>query len=240
MNSASRRCHRKWATLAVSVPMLAALGAWLLWFRENPAESGGRSPGKPRVRILPGGDDAGGPLTRRPQALAKEAALPADNEVLVAAFRRNEAEVAARSLRNSVVQFIIDYGHFPGPVSAKQGTDCVSDTSAAGGLIHILAGRDDVQNTRHTDYVDDLREAMLEKGMRKDGLVRGKESTALVDPWGNYYAIALDLDGNETLDNPRPKAEPAHIYQRVLVWSAGPDGDFATWEDNITSWEVKP
>lgn len=26
------------------------------------------------------------------------------------------------------------------------------------------------------------------------------------------------------------------LDEPILVWSAGPDGDFDTWEDNVTSW----
>jgi len=31
-------------------------------------------------------------------------------------------------------------------------------------------------------------------------------------------------------------ATSAFLPETILVWSAGPDGDFDTWADNIKSW----
>ncbi len=60
---------------------------------------------------------------------------------------------------------------------------------------------------------------------------------AFVDPWGQPYEYELDLDGDGQCAHPYEESETALIPGRVIVWSAGPDKDYATWEDNVTSWE---
>ncbi len=56
----------------------------------------------------------------------------------------------------------------------------------------------------------------------------------LWDPWGNLYRVQFETDGIEGIEDP---SSPGHIVpETILVWSAGPDGDFATWEDNPKSW----
>jgi len=60
---------------------------------------------------------------------------------------------------------------------------------------------------------------------------------AFVDPWGMPFEYQVDLDGDGQCAHPYEESETALIPGRVIVWSAGPDKDYATWEDNVTSWE---
>ncbi len=60
---------------------------------------------------------------------------------------------------------------------------------------------------------------------------------AFVDPWGMPFEYQVDLDGDGQCAHPNEESETALIPGRVIVWSAGPDKDYATWEDNVTSWE---
>jgi len=60
---------------------------------------------------------------------------------------------------------------------------------------------------------------------------------AFVDPWGKPYEYQVDLDGDGQCAHPNQDSDTAFIQGRVIVWSAGPDKDYATWEDNVTSWE---
>ncbi|MEZ5325726.1 MAG: hypothetical protein R3F19_11770 [Verrucomicrobiales bacterium] len=61
---------------------------------------------------------------------------------------------------------------------------------------------------------------------RSDGEIGG-----LVDLWGHPFQIHLDGDGDGCLADPR---NPKNRIRRIsLVYSAGPDGDFATWDDNV-------
>ncbi|MGK0186803.1 MAG: hypothetical protein ACI9R3_002586 [Verrucomicrobiales bacterium] len=91
-----------------------------------------------------------------------------------------------------------------------------------------------VDFTRTTDqsFMDILRGKDLERNPR--GIEFGEwPDGALVDPWGNPFTIIIDgnddgaiadpVDGNKTLK------------KTIFVYSAGSDGDFTTWDDNVIS-----
>jgi hypothetical protein len=62
----------------------------------------------------------------------------------------------------------------------------------------------------------------------------------LYDPWGQTYQVVLDTDYDEQIENPEPGLKGEEMLKSsFIVWSAGPDGDFDTWEDNICSWKLK-
>ena len=63
----------------------------------------------------------------------------------------------------------------------------------------------------------------------------GANSGAFVDPWGTpfQYKVDSDRDGQIT----HPNDDSITLRAQVLVWSAGEDGDFDTWDDNVTSWD---
>jgi type II secretory pathway pseudopilin PulG len=58
---------------------------------------------------------------------------------------------------------------------------------------------------------------------------------ALVDSWGNRYRVLMDTNGDGKV--PDPEHTGASLSETVAVWSAGPDGDFNTWKDNVKSWK---
>jgi hypothetical protein len=61
-------------------------------------------------------------------------------------------------------------------------------------------------------------------------------ASGLVDPWGSQpYRIILDYSKDGVIDDPEGILGP--IKADVLLYSAGPDGDFATWNDNVCSWK---
>lgn len=59
---------------------------------------------------------------------------------------------------------------------------------------------------------------------------------AFVDPWGHSFEYQLDIDGDGQMPDPAG-LRPTPIAAAVLVWSAGPDGDYASFGDNAKSWE---
>ena len=61
------------------------------------------------------------------------------------------------------------------------------------------------------------------------------------DPWGHSsgrlpYLYAVDDDGDGMIPNPNTESNNL-IRADVIAWSAGPDGDYSTWSDNVGSWE---
>ena len=59
---------------------------------------------------------------------------------------------------------------------------------------------------------------------------------AFVDPWGHPYEYQIDTDLDGVIAHP---SGVGTIPARVIVWSAGPDGqyEFVDGDDNVTSWE---
>jgi hypothetical protein len=77
--------------------------------------------------------------------------------------------------------------------------------------------------------------------IRSGGFARGltldeSDGGILWDPWGRPYRVRLDTDHNDRVENPDPAGNDKILEEPVLIWSAGPDGNFETWEDNVKSW----
>ena len=77
---------------------------------------------------------------------------------------------------------------------------------------------------------------------RQVAFLDGKDEGTFPDPWGNDYYVLLDGDGDGKLDPPTAD-EPTGLdgkpwRKSILIWSAGPDGDPATVEDNAYSLPV--
>lgn len=59
------------------------------------------------------------------------------------------------------------------------------------------------------------------------------------DPWGKPFQYLVNETPKDTMKLGSFKGDykgPAEIRAKVLVWSAGDDGDYTTWDDNIYSW----
>ncbi len=62
------------------------------------------------------------------------------------------------------------------------------------------------------------------------------QAGAFADPWGNAYRFAFDRTGSGEVRSPNEDSDDI-IRGSVVAWSAGPDGNFETWDDNVLSWE---
>jgi hypothetical protein len=144
-------------------------------------------------------------------------------------------------------RFDADYHKLPVPSGpAPQGGDRDTDSAPFHSFIAILSCKEDpsaeAQNPKHTDYLEGILPAKKSRG-RDDGWANGLISDpatgayGVVDSYGKPYRIRLDTNHDETLTNPNPQqaaeGRPT-LKARVLVWSAGKDGDWNTWDDNPT------
>jgi prepilin-type N-terminal cleavage/methylation domain-containing protein len=60
------------------------------------------------------------------------------------------------------------------------------------------------------------------------------------DPWGKPYQYLVNETPMDTMKLGSFKKDysgPDEIRAKALVWSAGPDGDYETWGDNVASWD---
>lgn len=70
----------------------------------------------------------------------------------------------------------------------------------------------------------------------KNGFVQEEgKPPRLLDLWGGPYRAHFDIDGDGTIPNPEKPTDTVNSH--VILWSAGPDGNPTTWEDNVKSWK---
>lgn len=117
------------------------------------------------------------------------------------------------------------------------GMDWTGSTDRADWVAHLV-GKAQLPTPpfAYRNYLDGFGSARkLPDGTWRDGIDAETDllHPRILDPWGNVYRISVDVDGDGKLTN--PQGGPP-IPKRCLAWSAGPDGDFATWEDNVVSW----
>ncbi|MDB6134721.1 MAG: hypothetical protein JWM59_2964 [Verrucomicrobiales bacterium] len=173
---------------------------------------------------------------------------------------RVDSRALSKDIANAITQYSADYNRLPRPasVSANAGADhdADTDTSAAEGLIRILTGKEEVgeaatvQNSRKTNYLEGMKAAKTRTGIRKaevagsdkwvSGLVIEEGSPEAVDGWGNYFLIRLDSNNDGEVANPNTDEVAdgrLKLAHRAIVWSAGKDGKWETWGDNLKSWD---
>jgi hypothetical protein len=107
-----------------------------------------------------------------------------------------------------------------------------------GDLLRILAGEHLAQNPQAIRFWDPRRARKQKNGLFTDEAGQPH----LVDSSGHPFIVIWDADGDGTILNPAFgfRDEPARVEASVLVFSAGPDGDYGTWKDNMTSWINPP
>lgn len=148
-------------------------------------------------------------------------AVPAATGVMKRA-KQVRTHAAMKDLRFGLINYHTEYARFPA-------TDSEVMVSAEGALLKALMGQGE-HNPRQVVFLD----VPLAVGGKNGLLVKGDDET-LVDAWGQTYRILTDVDGNGSIASPEPQQKP--LTEAVLVWSAGEDGDFDTWEDNLASWK---
>lgn len=142
------------------------------------------------------------------------------------------AENTVYNLKHAIAAFHVEYGNYP---LLDSDPDLTMTDHA---LMDIVLGSDKQNRNprRIAFYTDQAAKAMgggrFRQGVTLDAFGGGE----LWDPWGNFYRVRFDTDGNRRVENPDPAGPANFLPESIILWSAGPDGDFDTWEDNITSW----
>lgn len=148
------------------------------------------------------------------------------------ASTRLSAKAEMQALVVAINGYQTEYNRLPAmdsPPPLVDNTQGYNTTATEGKqILEIIMGKSTSRNPRQI--------AFYEPPADKDSGTRYSPTSGLKDVWGSKgYIIILDYDGDGSL------ADPAHrgtkITGHVLVYSAGPDGDYTTWLDNVTSWE---
>lgn len=103
-------------------------------------------------------------------------------------------------------------------------------------LLAILLAENTGQNARQIRFWD----TPPTKSKKPGGATKSPEGEwELRDEYCNFYRIQLDVDGDGRIPNPAKGSlgdEPDTLTSDVIIYSAGKDGDYATWKDNVLSW----
>lgn len=111
-------------------------------------------------------------------------------------------------------------------------TDENKTLEVQGEILDILMGKHPGENPRTIPFY----EPPLHTPPAKSGLVINAAGLPeLRDTYGNVYHMRFDWNGDGHI--PDPEHPGATIGGPVIIYSAGPDGDYTTWHDNITSWK---
>jgi len=144
----------------------------------------------------------------------------------------------AYQLKLAINAYLTEYGRYPVSGNPTEGTWVESGPA----LMDIIQGTEITEESRE---LNPRRIAFFtgKKAKRRwgGGIIPGLKLTRggtyeLLDSWRNHYRIILDLNEDRRIRNIDPKIDADQLPESILVWSAGPDGDFDTWEDNVKTW----
>jgi hypothetical protein len=136
------------------------------------------------------------------------------------------------TLREGLHSYDAEYGRYPVDQSHTTGD---LKTTSRGLLISLLMGSS-IQGLNEKEIV--FCEFKVARNHR-DGIWQDGKEWVLSDYWGQEYEVVLDADNNGHVSNPdiRESGQVPTLSSRIAIFSAGPDGDPATWDDNVKSWK---
>ncbi len=137
------------------------------------------------------------------------------------------------NLKRSISAFFTEYSAYP-----LKTVKADLSTMSGHPFITILLGFEDPatfhHNPRKIAFYTGMK-ARKKNGRRIKGIQYDENGPSyLWDEWGNLYHIRFDTDHDNQIRN--PEFPEQLLPETIAVWSAGPDGDFSTWDDNIKTW----
>lgn len=150
-------------------------------------------------------------------------AIPAGNAVLQKA-KVLTTRAAEQHVIISLTTYLTEYNRYPVTDGETSALDC------AGPWLEALLGNEPKLNPRKIVFLNTINTKRNQAGLINLGGMH-----TMADAWGRPLHAMMDTNSDGKL------ADPEHpgsvLAERVLIWSAGPDGDFNTWNDNICSWK---
>jgi hypothetical protein len=140
-----------------------------------------------------------------------------------------QSKATIKGLEIAIKGYKTEYGKLPATGQGAAIFDSEPfETTAPAGLVlfNILSGNDVAANFKKIRFWE-----APPRHFHPD--------TGLLDSWDKHgYKIALDHDNDGKIRNPAKgkDGDADELNSDVIIYSAGPDGDFATWNDNVCSW----
>ena len=141
----------------------------------------------------------------------------------------------AHHLRKAVQSYMLEYHKAPGTSGILQSdvefsSDLEFMKCVSGGESESAA----VQNPRAIVFFYRYPGSRDRRAYMRDAELK-LLANDLRDSYGKHYQIRIDANGDGKVANPTTKEL---IEEQVLIWSAGKDGNFETWQDNVASWNL--
>jgi type II secretory pathway pseudopilin PulG len=140
-----------------------------------------------------------------------------------------QAMAQMQSLKLAVIAYQVEYSRLPSATEPEE-KDEQQVVEAKGVMIDILTGKDHNKNPRQVPFY----EPPPPKAGKSGGVTNAQGELEIRDPFGNLYRMHFDWNADGLI--PNPEHPGADISQPVIIYSAGPDGDYDTWKDNVKSW----
>jgi type II secretory pathway pseudopilin PulG len=159
--------------------------------------------------------------------------IPAVTSVKAKARQTEQVRALTIATVNSINAYHAEYGRYPlpqGPPSVE-----AKPVRTDGKLTAPLLGSDEKLNPKALVFLRDLDTVHSRGG---NGLKLVGDELWIVDAWDEALYVLVDSDGNGEIRNPDPRpGRPTVLLEKVVVYSAGPDKDPATWADNVMTVE---
>lgn len=161
-------------------------------------------------------------------------------DMVMKTMRKMEASKTATELRTAMMNYFSEYKRFP-TLEESGGVQKMSDghsdgdteveTSGDSGLISALMAEPDNQvaeklNRRGVQFFSAAKAKQKPESQKgPGGLWKEGDQYELFDPWGNYYHIMFDSNGNGVIKPPSKTdgSSGEELMAEVAVWSYGPD-----------------
>lgn len=147
---------------------------------------------------------------------------------------RTRAENTAHNLKNSISAYFTEYREYP---LRSPDVDLTVDTRHQ--IMDILLGSEKEKPRERNPrgiafYTDKAAKPMKGEGYRNGVVLDSQGGGELFDSWGKHYRVRFDTDFDNRIEN--PEAAGTLLPDSIAIWSAGKDGDFDTWKDNVKTW----
>lgn len=156
--------------------------------------------------------------------------IPAASTIVKKA-KRSTARTDAAVVQSGLMAYRGEYGSWPEFAKGRH-SQHLTDHEFLETMMPSPEGRPPEENLKRVRFIEGGKDVV---GPGNKG---GDDQ--YIDPWGNPFQYLVNETPKETmgLGNFGSGYEgPEEIRAKVLVWSAGEDGDYGTWEDNVCSWE---
>jgi hypothetical protein len=124
------------------------------------------------------------------------------------------------------------------PLEALTSSDQRAWQRARGSILDVLRPRNGERSTSNPLGIN-FYDPPLAREKRRGLYFDDQNAPILVDPWGEpyYFIIAFGDDGKVPNPDPRDNEKHPFLNTSIIMFSAGPDGNPNTWDDNVLSWK---